>query len=499
MTIRAVLALLATSLCAPPALAADTLARVRDQGYFVWGADQEGGGPYVYPDPNGSGGLVGFEVDLAARLAVLLTARLGTEVTARFAQGPWDMLPELLRTERIDMVLNGYELTPERIQVMAATRPYYVYTLQLLARKDDATLSRWEAITAAHPVKIGILGGSAAERYLRARYTHDEVDVVSYDGNTNAMLDVVRGKLDATLADTPIARFYAKDFPALAAVGEPVAPGSYVLYLRPGDEAWRSALDAAIVKLAADGSLRQIYERYGIWTEEQARLGEAQAPQAVVAAATPGFFARHGLALVQAAAMTLLLSLASMPVAIVLGVLIALGRLFGPRLLRRPLKIYVEVLRGTPLLLQLLVIFYLLPAIGLNLHPVLAAIVGLAINYSAYEAEIYRAGLLAVPVGQMEAAAALGMSRVTALRRVVIPQAVRIVMPPVTNDFIALFKDTSVCSVVTVVELAKRYNIAVMNNPADILPLAAMTAVLYLVMSYPLSVLSRRMEIEASI
>jgi len=94
----------------------------------------------------------------------------------------------------------------------------------------------------------------------------------------------------------------------------------------------------------------------------------------------------------------------------------------------------------------------------------------------------------------MDAALALGMSRATALRRVILPQAVRIVIPPVTNDFIALFKDTSICSVVTVVELAKRYNISVMNNPADIVPLAAMTAMLYLCMSYPLSVLSRRME-----
>ncbi len=95
-------------------------------------------------------------------------------------------------------------------------------------------------------------------------------------------------------------------------------------------------------------------------------------------------------------------------------------------------------------MLQLFVLFYLL-----KLPPWVAGIAGLAINYSAYEAEIYRAGLQAIPPGQMEAALALGMSRVMALRRVIVPQAVRIVIPPVTNDFIALFKDTSVCSVIT--------------------------------------------------
>ena len=100
-------------------------------------------------------------------------------------------------------------------------------------------------------------------------------------------------------------------------------------------------------------------------------------------------------------------------------------------------------------MLQLFVLFYVLPNIGLILDPRVAGIAGLAINYSAYEAEIYRAGLQAIPAGQMEAALALGMSRTMALRRVIIPQATRIVIPPVTNDFIALFKDTSVCSVIT--------------------------------------------------
>ena len=118
---------------------------------------------------------------------------------------------------------------------------------------------------------------------------------------------------------------------------------------------------------------------------------------------------------------------------------------------------------------------------------------GLGINYSAYEAEIYRAGLRAVPVGQLEAALALGLSRGQALRRVVVPQAVRLVIPPVTNDFIALFKDTSLCSVITLVELTKQYNILA-NSTGTYLELAALTAILYLLMSYPLSLLARRLE-----
>ena len=121
------------------------------------------------------------------------------------------------------------------------------------------------------------------------------------------------------------------------------------------------------------------------------------------------------------------------------------------------------MLRGTPLLLQLYVIFFLLPQMACpcacasrRLSP---AILGLAINYSAYEAENYRAGLLAIPRGQMEAALALGMSPLTAIRaRHRSRRPCRIVIPPVTNDFIALFKDTSVCSVIVVTELTRKYN-----------------------------------------
>ena len=198
--------------------------------------------------------------------------------------------------------------------------------------------------------------------------------------------------------------------------------------------------------------------------------------------------------LLQSAGMTVLLSCASMPIAIVLGLLMALGRLYGPAPLQWALAGWIELLRGTPLMLQLFAIFYVVPSLGVHIPALAAAILGLAVNYSAYEAEIYRAGLLAIPRGQIEAALALGMPHRTALWRVVVPQAVRLVVPPVTNDFIALFKDTSVCSVVTVVELTKQYSISSNSNPGAALQLAGLTALLYLVMSIPLARLARRLE-----
>jgi len=183
----------------------------------------------------------------------------------------------------------------------------------------------------------------------------------------------------------------------------------------------------------------------------------------------------------------------SFPLAIAAGLLIAVGRLYGPAWLKPLLAIYVETLRGTPVMLQLYFIFFFLPEVGINVPAFWTAILGLAVNYSAYESEIYRAGLQAIPVGQMEAALSLGMSRALALRRIIVPQAVRIVIPPVVNDFIALFKDTSVCSVVTLVELTKRFSVLSQSTQATI-ELMLITAALYMLMSYPLSVVAGRLE-----
>ena len=204
--------------------------------------------------------------------------------------------------------------------------------------------------------------------------------------------------------------------------------------------------------------------------------------------------AGFGTSLLMAALYTVLLSCLAMPLAMLAGLVIAVGRLYGPRWLAVPLNGYVEVVRGTPLLFQLFVIFYMLPWMGVYLPAFWAGILGLAVNYSAYEAENYRAGLLAVPKGQMEAALALGMTRWAALRRVIIPQAVRIVIPPVTNDFISLFKDTSVCSVIAVYELTWSYRELAVNNPNRVWELGLIAALLYLLMSVPLSLLARRLE-----
>jgi polar amino acid transport system substrate-binding protein len=205
----------------------------------------------------------------------------------------------------------------------------------------------------------------------------------------------------------------------------------------------------------------------------------------------------HQVALfLQGAAVTVLISASAMLIAILGGLLLAVARLPSPVAWRAPVRwaatAYVEVFRGTPVLLQLYVIYYGLAGV-FPLGAYAAAILGLGLNYAAYEAEIYRAGIQAVPRGEIEAAHALGMTGALTLRRVVLPQAFRFSLPGVANDFIALLKDSSLVSVITVVELTKRMTIAAVEVGDWVGP-GLLCALLYFSMSYPLSRLARRLE-----
>jgi cystine transport system permease protein len=159
--------------------------------------------------------------------------------------------------------------------------------------------------------------------------------------------------------------------------------------------------------------------------------------------------------LAQGLAITLFLGLLSFTIGAVLGLALALARISTRRALRWLAVAYVSVFRGTPMLVQLLLIYYGLPQLGITLEPIPSAIIALSLNAGSYLSENFRSGILGVERGQREAAYAIGMSYAQALRRIILPQAGRIALPSLGNRLIALMKDTSLASVVTVVELTR--------------------------------------------
>ncbi|MBP8220990.1 MAG: amino acid ABC transporter permease [Aeromonadaceae bacterium] len=178
---------------------------------------------------------------------------------------------------------------------------------------------------------------------------------------------------------------------------------------------------------------------------------------------------------------------------IALGFLLALGRLYGPKPLVALVRFYVWLIRGTPLLVQLFLIFYGLPSAGITLDAFTAAVIGFTLNVGAYTSEVIRATLDAVPKGQWEASYSIGMNWFQAMRRIVLPQAARIAVPPLSNTFISLVKDTSLAAAVTVPELfqAAQRIAAATYEP---LILYIETAVIYLLFSSVLSALQNKLE-----
>jgi len=278
-----------------------------------------------------------------------------------------------------------------------------------------------------------------------------------------------------------------------------------VIGMRPSDVELAARVDAALSGLLSNGEIRRILMRWKLWDARQAELSE-RAPKPVPSApsteprvpptapaSTKQALSTAQLALFfRGAVLTVLISVCAFGLALPVGVLLAVIRSHGGRVARFLATAYVELFRGTPVLLQLYVLYYGLSPL-IRLDAITAAILGLGLNYAAYEAEVHRGALAALPRGQAEAASSLGLSRYQVLRHVLLPQSMRIALPALTNDFVALLKDSSLVSVITVVELTKRMTIVAVELRDWAVP-GLLCAGMYFAMSFPLSRLSRWLE-----
>jgi polar amino acid transport system substrate-binding protein len=460
-----------------------------------WAADPNSNAPYAFYAQGKA--LAGFEYEIINAVA----RRLGRR--ADFVQNDWSGLIPGLQRGLYDCVICGIEITPDKADEVNFSVPYYFTFEQFVGRRGAPPLT---SLNQLRDRKVGTLDQTAALRMLEET---PGVVVKTYDQELNAYQDVVNGRLFGVLLDYPIAKYYAAPNPELQLSGPPFGRIAYGIAVDKGNETLQREIDVALRELIASGELRAILSRWGLWTDTVAQaFGEPEEPSAPdteyqrfaaakISKAT--LWSRlqsyivAGPLLRRAALLTLAVSLASMAVAVAVGSLLAVCRVFGPLPARWLSTAYIEVMRGTPLLIQLLFIFYGLPNVGLRLSPFVASVLGLGLNYAASEAEVYRAGLLSVPAGQWHAAYALGLTPANALRLVIVPQAIRLILPPLTNDFIALLKDSSLVSALTMLELTGAYN-RLATETFDYFGTGLLVAFLYLLLGLPFARLARSME-----
>jgi polar amino acid transport system substrate-binding protein len=467
------------------------------QQELKWAGDPEGGAPFVEADPADPTKVTGFDVEIAELLA------RGLNRTPRFFFVPYASIDQAIERGTADIGLSGVEDTPARRAAMATTIPYYAFREVLAVRDADAGRLRGLADLAGR--RVGTLGGTIAYEILLRAERKYSLQAVSYDDDVHPYSDLLLGRLDAVLLDNVLAERRRKTMPGITVQPDAVAVSHYVGVLAARNASLRDAANEVLRAAMRDGTLERIFRKWNVWNDDQPALYTrllAREPvppvsgldETIGVAAISQWEAvqKYLPSLVKAAGITLILSCLSMAVAVLLGVLIASGRVYGNRIARLALTGYVELMRGTPILLQLFVIYYGLAAV-IRLPAFLAALIGLALNYAAYESEIYRGALEAVPLGQLEAARTLGFTERQVLRLVRGPQAFRLALAPMTNDFVALLKDTSLVSVLTVVELTKQTQIFAANLGSWVIP-GTLCAAIYLLMSLPLGAVARRLE-----
>ena len=471
-------------------------ARADERRDLRWAGDPEGGAPFVEADPSNPDTLVGFDVEIADLIATRLNR------SPRFVLIAFTSIDQSIERDDADIGLSGIEDTPARRASMAPTIPYYEFSEVLSVRNADASTIRTLADLAGR--RVGTLGGTIAYEILKRAERDYGVQVVSYDDDVHPYGDLVLGRVDAVLLDNVLAERRHRMMAGFTVQPLAVATGHYVGVLSARNAPLRDAIDVVLRGAMRDGTLERIFRTWGVWNDAQRALYErllrgdivpAMSGDTGPAAATLSRWdatTRYLPSLLRASIVTIVLSCLAMALAVVLGALIASGRVYGGGPIRAALTSYVELMRGTPILLQLFVLYYGM-ATAIRLPAFVAALLGLALNYAAYESEIYRSALESVSAGQLEAARTLGLSERQVLVLIRAPQAFRLALAPMTNDFVALLKDSSLVSVLTVMELTKQTQIFATNLGSWVIP-GLLCAALYLAMSLPLAALARRLE-----
>ena len=460
-----------------------------------WAADPNSNAPYAFYSKGKD--LIGFESEIIKAVA----NRLGRR--AEFVENDWNGLIPGLQRGLYDCVIAGIEITPDKAEQVTLSVPYYYTFEQFVGRRGAPAITSLEQLKDR---KVGTLDQTAALRMLEET---PGVIVKSYDQELSAYEDIVNGRLFGVLLDYPIAKYYAAPNPALELNGPPFGQIAYGIAINKNNGQLKTDIDSALGDIIRAGELRNILSRWGLWTNSVAKAFDQPEPpstrdteyQAFVASQTSlqSFWSRlesYGGSwqlLGSAALLTLAVSITAMLLAIGFGLVLVIGRLFAPLPVRWFATTYIEVIRGTPLLIQLLFIFYGLPKVGLQLSPFVASVLGLGLNYAASEAENYRAGLLSVPEGQWQAARALGLTQSKTLCLVIVPQAIRLVLPPLTNDFIALLKDSSLVSALTLLELTGAYN-RLATQTFDYFGTGLLVAMIYLLIGLPFVRIARLLE-----
>ena len=428
--------------------------------------------PYGYKDDSGE--YVGFDLDLAQEVC----ERNGWNLVKQPID--WDSKDMELSSGSIDCIWNGFTLNGREREYTWSKA--YIDNSQVVIVKSGSGIKKLEdlkgkvvIVQADSSALAAFTGEDATEENLALAAQFKTLQQVS-DYNS-AFMNLESGSADAVCMDMGVAKYELEARGSqFRMLSEQVSKEQYGIGFKPGNTELRDTVQETLYDMLADGTFENIAKDWGL--EESICLSADNKVNDITAdKKTSGFMSNFADVVGKLASgmlATLMIFVLTLVFSLPLGMLLMFIRISKVKLVRWIAKIYISIMRGTPLMLQLLVVFfgpYYIFGISLSYsYRFYAVIIGFALNYAAYFAEIFRSGIEAIPVGQHEAASVLGYTRSQTFVRIVLPQMMRIVLPPVTNEVITLVKDTSLAFALAYTEmftLAKQ--IAAAN--ASIMPL----------------------------
>lgn len=421
--------------------------------------------PFSYHQGNK---LTGYDVEFMEALGRKAGVRI------QFVEVPWDSMFAALSSGRIDVVANQVTKNPERQGLYDLSTPYIETTGVVVVAEDDDSVK-----------KLSDIKGKRAGQNLTSNWAEtakaNGAQVVGVDSMDKAIQNLRQGSVDVVVNDKLAVRNFlaTTDNPGVKIVAETDDKSESVLAARK-NSGYMPALNKGINELRADGTSQRLYDKYFNPKAEPITdwkmIRENAWPMAWAAIKV-----------------TIPLTIISFVIGLIIALGVAIARMSTNPLAFLPARLFISIFRGIPVLVLLLLIYFGLPQFGWKLAPFTAAVIGFSLNVAGYGAEIIRAAIQSVPRGQWEAARTIGMDHRTTLRRVIIPQAARTAVPPLSNTLIDLVKSTSLASAILVVELLRQAQIAAAPT-FKFFTLYSLAALYYWLISVVLSFFQARIE-----
>lgn len=435
--------------------------KIQERGTLIVGLSADYAPYEFHATVDGKDKIVGFDISIAQKIADDLGVKLKIEEMG------FDGLLGAMSTGKIDMIISGMSPTPERLKEVNFSDPYSDVKQRVVVRKAD--VDKFTSVKDFDGLKVAAQKQSTQEELAQNELVGSKV--VSLQKVPDVIVNLQQKKVDGIVLEGPVADAYISQNKDIALAD---------IAFENGDKQTAVAIpkDAPYLLERVNESIKQI-------REENLLPGYIKQAATYMGDDTP-FLEKYAPYYLKGTGYTIVLAFIGVLFGSILGCLLALMKLSKNFILKAVSVSYIEYVRGTPLLVQIFLVYFGSPVVGLDLSAFAAGCIAIALNSGAYVAEIVRAGINAVDKGQLEASRSLGMNQTQAMRFIILPQAIKNILPALGNEFVSVIKESSVVSVIGVSEIMFQAGVVTGASFRPFLPIV-IASIIYFILTFTLS------------